>query len=245
MSLRMRAVLVLALCVLMASPALALTRAQTRDVQEKLILLGYEPGPIDGAFGRRTRAAVRKFQQDAQIRVDGVVGRQTLAALEEFVARGGPGGKPHAANTQLDIYEDVLTDRISSGSVTLPSRFAKVELARAGAGRYTLSINGNLVSTSPGGNGLPRISHPFQLPGEDAYLLAAVSGVHGCRLEHVLFVVRADGSFMPPTPVGNCEEVLNGRVQGDELMVSFPPERVPSWRLEETWVYSYGQLVQK
>jgi hypothetical protein len=50
---------------------------------------------------------------------------------------------------------------------------------------------------------------------------------------------------MPPTPVGNCEEVLNGRVQGDELMVSFPPERVPSWRLEETWVYSYGQLVQK
>lgn len=245
MVLRLRTALVLTLALLVASPALALTSAKTRDVQEKLILLGYEPGPIDGAYGRQTRIAVRKFQKDANIGVDGKIGPQTLNALEEFAARGGALGKPQAANNQLDIYEDVLTDRLSSGSVTLPSRFAKVEVMRAGAGRYTISLNGQIIATSPGANGLPRISHTFEMPGEDAYVFAAVSGSKACHLEHTVFVVRKDGSFLPPTPVGNCKEVLNGRVQDDELVLSFPPEHVPSWRLEESWIYQYGQVTQK
>lgn len=248
MFLRLQKVLFLVLTLsVFATPAFALTRGQTRELQEKLILLGYEPGPIDGAYGRQTRAAVRKFQKDAEIRVDGVVGRQTLGALDEFVARGNAAGqKPQAANIQLDIYEDVLTDRLMSGSVTLPSRFAKVELTRAGAGRYTLAINGNVVATSPGGNGLPRISHTFEMPGEDAYVFASMAGRRqGCRLEHTLVVVRQDGSFMPPTPVGNCQEILNARVQDNTFVMSFPPEHVPSWRLEESWVYYNGQIERK
>ncbi len=246
---RMRSFLVLlALLVtgsLIAGPAEALTRAQTRDVQEKLVLLGYEPGKIDGVFGRNTRRAVRAFQKDAQIRTDGVVGPQTLTALEEFVARGGPLSRSPAANNQLDIYEDVLTDRLSSGTVTLPSRFAKVEVSRAGAGRYSIAINGQVVSTSPGGNGLPRISRTFQMPGEDAIVFAAASGNAACRLEHTVIVVRNDGSFLPPTPIGNCKEVLNGRVQDDELVLSFPPVSVPSWRIEESWVYQYGKVEKR
>lgn len=235
----------LATGVMWAAPAQALTRAETRDVQEKLVLLGYAPGPIDGSFGRRTRIAVRAFQRDAHIRVDGRVGAQTLDALETFVARGGPNARTQAANNQLDIYEDVLTDRLTSGSVDLPSRFAKVAVTRAGAGRYSISINGQVVSTSPGGNGLPRISHPFQMPGEDAYVFAAPSGNRDCRLEHTVLVVRKDGSFLPPTPIGNCTEILNGRVQDDELVLSFPPVSEPSWRIEETWVYQYGKVEKR
>lgn len=234
--------MVVLLVSVLAGPAQA-SRASTRDLQEKLTLLGYEPGPIDGRMGPKTRAAVRAFQTDAEIKVDGVVGPQTRAALESALDMGGR--RPTAANHQLDIYEDVLTDRLASGSATLPSRFAKVEVTRAAPGRYNISINGNVVASSPGANAMPRISHTFELPGEDAYVFAASSPRRDCRLEHTVLVVRADGSFLPPTPIGNCREILNGRVQGDSLVLSFPPVSVPSWRLEESWIYQAGQVVQR
>ncbi len=238
-------VVVLLLSVVFSLPAHAMPRADVRDVQEKLILLGYDAGPIDGVMGRKTKAAVRKFQHDAEIRVDGVVGPQTRGMLADFVARGGSRYQPRAANNQLDLYEDVLTDHLLRGSVQLPSRFAKVDVTRAGAGRYGLSINGTLVAASPGGNGLPRISHVFELPGEDVFLFSTPSGKPKCALEHTLFAVRANGTFMPPTPIGNCQEVMGGRVEDDALVFSFPPQRVPSWRLEESWLYRYGEVTQK
>lgn len=57
---------------------------QGRDVvklQERLTALGYAPGPIDGAYGPTTAAAVRAFQRDRQLEVDGVVGPETRKAL--------------------------------------------------------------------------------------------------------------------------------------------------------------------
>lgn len=238
--------LVLALVMLLAAPADAARRgnAATRDVQEKLTLLGYEPGPVDGLMGPKTRAAVRQFQTDAEIKVDGIVGPQTRRALDEAIDRGGR--KPEAANNQLDIYEDVLTDRlVDGGSVTLPSRYAKVTVAKAGPGRYTLSINGNVVATSPGATAMPRISRTFEMPGEDAWVFASQTARRDCRIEHSILVVRKDGTFLPPTPAGNCRELLNGRVQDDSLVLSFPPLAVPSWRLEESWIYQGGSVVQR
>jgi peptidoglycan hydrolase-like protein with peptidoglycan-binding domain len=42
---------------------------------------GFDPGPIDGAFGSGTGRAVRDFQADAGLVADGVVGRRTWVAL--------------------------------------------------------------------------------------------------------------------------------------------------------------------
>lgn len=240
--------LVLVFVSLLAIPAEAgrQGRADTRNVQEKLTLLGYDPGPIDGLAGRRTNAAIRKFQEDAKLAVDGVVGRRTRAAMEEALEKGGVGNYRRAqANIMLDIYEDVLTDRLAKGSVKLPSRYADVEVSKVAPGRFAVSINGQKVATSPGANALPRISRTFQLPGADAYVFAAPSANRNCRLEHTVMVVRKDGTFMAPTPVGNCKEILNGRVQDDQLVLSYPPLAVPSWRIEETWIYVDGQIVQK
>lgn len=217
--------------------------SSTRDLQEKLSLLGYDPGAVDGRYGPKTREAVRLFQADAEIKVDGKVGPQTRKALDEAIDMGGR--KPQQANIGLDIWEDVLTDRLSEGSVTLPSRYAKVEVTKAGPGRYTIAINGQVVATSPGYNALPRISHTFELPGEDAYVFASATGRKSCRLEHTVVSVRKDGTFMPPTAIGNCRELLNGRVQADNLVLSYPPIEVPSWRLDETWVYSLGKVEQR
>lgn len=51
------------------------------DLQRKLAAAGFDPGPIDGAFGPKTMAAVRAFQQAKGCQVDGIVGPETRAAL--------------------------------------------------------------------------------------------------------------------------------------------------------------------
>jgi peptidoglycan hydrolase-like protein with peptidoglycan-binding domain len=53
-----------------------------RVIQRQLRTLGYETGPIDGAYGPLTEAAVERFQRDQGLTVDGVPGAQTVARLE-------------------------------------------------------------------------------------------------------------------------------------------------------------------
>jgi hypothetical protein len=50
-------------------------------VQRRLAALGFDPGPLDGAYGPATERAVRAFQRSAGIGADGVVGPVTRAEL--------------------------------------------------------------------------------------------------------------------------------------------------------------------
>lgn len=228
----------------LAAPSFAMSKGEIRNVQEKLILLGYEPGGIDGVMGGKTRKAVKAFQKDAEIRADGIVGPKTLAMLDSFTSKGGAAGVS-AANNQLDIYEDVLTDRLTSGAVQLPTRYGQVSVSRAGAGRYAISINGQTVATTSKGKGLPRFSRTFQLPSEDVILITSPMNKKDCKLEHLVLAVRADGSFTAPQPLGTCREMFGGVVENDRVVFPAPREKNPSWRLEDSWIYQSGHVEQK
>jgi peptidoglycan hydrolase-like protein with peptidoglycan-binding domain len=51
------------------------------DAQRKLTELGLQPGPIDGAMGPRTAAALRQFQRNERIPQSGVLDAATSARL--------------------------------------------------------------------------------------------------------------------------------------------------------------------
>jgi len=51
------------------------------ELQKTLLALGFDPGPVDGAMGRRTIAAIIAFQQSRGLAADGVAGPKTRAAL--------------------------------------------------------------------------------------------------------------------------------------------------------------------
>jgi hypothetical protein len=62
--------------------------ALIEELQQTLSRAGYDPGPADGTYGRRTEAAVVAFQQANGLSVDGIVGPETASALNSAAADG-------------------------------------------------------------------------------------------------------------------------------------------------------------
>jgi hypothetical protein len=50
-------------------------------LQRLLTWKHWNPGPVDGAFGRKTKRAVKHFQRHRRLTADGVVGPQTVGAI--------------------------------------------------------------------------------------------------------------------------------------------------------------------
>jgi peptidoglycan hydrolase-like protein with peptidoglycan-binding domain len=54
------------------------------EAQRALRDLGYDPGPIDGIFGPRTRAALEKYQTTERLPATGVLDGLTLERLDVY-----------------------------------------------------------------------------------------------------------------------------------------------------------------
>ena len=53
----------------------------TRTVQEALVEKGFDPGPVDGILGPKTKAALMKFQESAGLTANGEVDDATKSGL--------------------------------------------------------------------------------------------------------------------------------------------------------------------
>jgi len=76
----------------------------TREAQQLLTDLGYDPGPVDGDFGRRTADAVKAFQRDAGIIQNGWIDEDLLSTLRRAnVAYKPPSGSQPKPQTQNSL----------------------------------------------------------------------------------------------------------------------------------------------
>jgi peptidoglycan hydrolase-like protein with peptidoglycan-binding domain len=53
-----------------------------KDVQRALVRAGFDPGPVDGRLGRKTKAAIKAFQRRNNLKADGIVGEKTWSRLK-------------------------------------------------------------------------------------------------------------------------------------------------------------------
>lgn len=59
----------------------------TRQTQDLLAFLGYNPGVSDGVYGARTKAAIEEFQREGGVLVDGLLGEELLEKLQVAYVR--------------------------------------------------------------------------------------------------------------------------------------------------------------
>lgn len=89
-----------------------------RKIQERLKSLGLYGGPVDGEFGRITKAAVKAFQRARGLEADGIVGPLTRKALF-----GGAAPGPDIRSKPMDYKCLALTGAFETGR-GLPDCFA-------------------------------------------------------------------------------------------------------------------------
>lgn len=74
-------------------------------IQQRLLSWGYYSGDVDGIYGSKTVAAVKKFQSKNNLTADGIAGPATLAALGlpsgSTAASSGGGNGAHESNVYL------------------------------------------------------------------------------------------------------------------------------------------------
>ncbi len=84
------------------------------DVQKALDDLGYDPGPIDGVLGKRTRRAISAFQKDRGLNQTGTLSTELSSELQSAVS----GNAQVAANSNYpaNIVTDLYDWRLASSS---------------------------------------------------------------------------------------------------------------------------------
>lgn len=111
-----------------------------RRLQQQLEARGFDPGGVDGVFGKKTLSAVKAFQRASGLTVDGQVGEDTQLAFQ--------------ANRNRDAFEDVPTRTVSGGGngtavIQQTSRAGQRTQMVSG----TVTVNGHEYNFRSGGFG--------------------------------------------------------------------------------------------
>ena len=87
------------------------------DVQQFLSNNGFNPGPVDGQSGPKTKAAIKAFQQKAGLYADGIVGNKTKAGMKAYTGceSGNVCKARNNSGAKLDSVEGVQTFLANNG----------------------------------------------------------------------------------------------------------------------------------
>lgn len=104
------------------------TGSDVRELQTKLNSLGYDCGKVDGIFGTKTLAAVKRFQQKYKLAVDGIVGKNTFKKLAEVLSKkkssatssgGSSSGSSSGTGGGTTTTKTETSSKTSTSTVTL------------------------------------------------------------------------------------------------------------------------------
>lgn len=133
-------------------------------LQRELRAAGFNPGPVDGDFGPRTRAAVIALQRARHLIVDGIVGPQTWGSLLNDKYKPG-GSTPSTGGVSGSVPKtgNAFIDSIAAGAVATQKKYgvpASVTIAQAilesGWGKSSLTTKAfnyfGMKGTGPAGS---------------------------------------------------------------------------------------------
>lgn len=224
------------------------SRAVVRSAQEHLYNLGYYLGGVDGLMGPQTKAAIKRFQREQDLKVDGVLGPQTISALE-YADRRAPDNHvqmlmhepaPRGVVSGAVVNQNYETS-MAGGTKEIFSRFARLDISESGVGadkRYNVNMDGQSVLSAGGQPSIVSISPTYDLGMEDAIVFTTYSpDTSGCIYKTHVLVLGSFGNKM--LDVENCTRNYQARVDNDSLYLTFPEldanRAVGSvWRIEGT-----------
>lgn len=79
-------------------------------IQQRLAYLGFDPGSVDGIYGRKTARAVANFQQAKGLPIVGIVNAETYAALKKAVSEKE--SKENSIDVQLNKAIEILKQKL-------------------------------------------------------------------------------------------------------------------------------------
>lgn len=107
---------------LVPQDVLALSRrgsqgTEVRNIQSRLKAWGYMDGAVDGIYGAKTEAAVRKFQQKNGLTPDGIAGPATLQKIG--LPTGGTSSNSSTVNLLARIISGEARGEVYEGQVAI------------------------------------------------------------------------------------------------------------------------------
>lgn len=104
-----------------------------RQAQQRLVDIGFDPGPVDGLYGRQTRSGLEAFQRHVGIAVTGRIDDATIKALSEFSGTVSSGAVSGGAGTSTS--DSSSSSGTSSSQATASSSLADAQ-RRLAAGPF-------------------------------------------------------------------------------------------------------------